>query len=59
MESINQTTAQTLASTKQTEKAAENLSELGVRLKEIVSSYQVEDTEKAKLNSGMFTFKGV
>jgi methyl-accepting chemotaxis protein len=41
MNDINQSTTQSLASTKQTEKAAKNLNELGNRLKELVSSYEI------------------
>lgn len=43
MERINQTTTQALANTKQTEDAAQNLSALGVRLKELVATYKVTE----------------
>ncbi len=45
MNSINQSTTQTLASTKQTESAAQKLSELGTRLKKLVEEYNGELTE--------------
>lgn len=41
MERLNMNTNQSLANTKQTEGAAQNLSELGVRLKELVATYKV------------------
>jgi methyl-accepting chemotaxis protein len=41
MENINQASAQNAASTKQSETAAKNLSELGHKLKELVAQYQV------------------
>lgn len=41
MQNINQATMQTLASTRQAEKAAQNLNELARRLAETVSQYQV------------------
>ncbi len=53
MNNINQSTTQTLASTKQTEQAAEKLSELGMRLKKLVdehddSEVSVENVEPIK-----------
>ncbi|HEB12559.1 MAG TPA: methyl-accepting chemotaxis protein [Actinobacteria bacterium] len=53
MNNINQSTTQTLASTKQTEQAAEKLSELGTRLKKLVdehddSEVSVENVEPIK-----------
>jgi methyl-accepting chemotaxis protein len=44
MENIKQATAQNVASTKQTESAAQNLHELGQKLKLLVGRYQVEQT---------------
>jgi methyl-accepting chemotaxis protein len=41
MQNINQATLQTLASTRQAEKAAQNLNELARHLTETVSQYQV------------------
>jgi methyl-accepting chemotaxis protein len=41
MENIKQATAQNVASTKQTEVAAQNLHELGQKLKRLVDRYKV------------------
>lgn len=43
MSNINQSTSQALASTKQTEKAVEHLSELGTSLKEKIAVYRLTD----------------
>ena len=42
MNNVNQSTTQTLATTKQTEQAAQKLSELGGRLKKLVNEYAIE-----------------
>jgi methyl-accepting chemotaxis protein len=45
MQNINQATAQTLSSTRQTEEAAKDLDRLSRRLGEIVERYQLQRTE--------------
>ncbi len=45
MNDINQSTTQTLASTRQTENAAQNLSDLGERLKEAIASYKLQKSD--------------
>ncbi len=59
MNNVNQSTTQTLATTKQTEQAAQKLSELGGRLKKLVNEYSETDDDRESEQEEIFELTSV